>query len=128
MKHDNDDMPMTPEKAIKNKAHELLMRMQAVGVPTTKSVNAALVVAIELRSQFGKIFKGTEAERRQKNEQFDLLEKGIKGYLPAPKEDVLVYLNQAVENAAVEAKTIAEFKRMVLDIVNKPKYKYRLTE
>jgi hypothetical protein len=87
MKH-FDDAPMTPEKAIKIRAHEFIMRMHNAGVPWAHANVAALVMAIELRKQFIKF--GMRPNDTKHNERmlksFDLLEEGIKGYLPLPKE------------------------------------------
>lgn len=86
MRHDNDNMPMTVEKATKLKAHELIMRMVNVGIPWKYANVAAIVTVLELKQQFFKKFKGTEDERKKANDHFERLEHGVKGYLPMPKD------------------------------------------
>lgn len=126
MKWDNDVLPMTPEKAIKLKGHEIMMKLNNVGVPWEKCNLAALVVALELRSQFNKLFSGSDIDRKAKMKTFDMLEEGIKGYLPMSKEELLSRFTEEIEKASEEAETIADFKTRVLDIIKNPKTKFKL--
>lgn len=84
MKHDNDSVTTTPEKAIKLRAWHLIAEMIAVGVPQRCANLAALQTALQLKAQFVKVYTGTDKTKRL--EQFELLEKGISGYLPMPKD------------------------------------------
>lgn len=86
MKWETDFEPMTTEKAIKLRAHAMIMRMKNAGVPWAHCNIAALVAALELKEQYLKKFAGTDAGRKTAIEQFEMLEKGIIGYLPMPKE------------------------------------------
>jgi hypothetical protein len=121
-----DEGPMTPEKAIKLKGHEIIMRLNAVGVPWDKCNLAALVVALELKAQFKKLFNGPEAERNKRLKHFEKLEEGIKGFLPMGKEEILSRFTEEIEKASNEAETISQFKTMVLDIIKNPKTKFKL--
>lgn len=85
MKWETDLDPMTPEKAIKLRAHEFIMRMRSAGVPWAHCNIAALVMVLELKAQFLKIFTGSEADKKKKLQQFELLEQGVKGFLPLLK-------------------------------------------
>ena len=89
MKHDNDTIPMTVEKATKLKAHELIMRMHNAGVPWKYCNIAALVTVLELKAQYLKKFKGDIAELKKVAEHFERLEAGVKGFLPMPKEEII---------------------------------------
>lgn len=126
MRHETDIEPMTPEKAIKLKGIDLMMKLNNVGVPWDKCNLAALVIALELKQQFGKLFTGTEAERKQKLKQFEQLEEGIKGYLPMNKEQILTRFTEEIEKAFEEASSTQEFKEMVLNIIKSPKTKFKL--
>lgn len=126
MRHETDIEPMTPEKAIKLKGIDLMMKLNNVGVPWDKCNLAALVIALELKQQFGKLFTGTEAERKQKLKQFEQLEEGIKGYLPMNKEQILTRFTEEIEKAFEEAESISQFKETVLDLIKSPKTKFKL--
>ncbi len=80
MRHDNDDMPMTREKYIKAKGMEYINRFRNVGIGYEKAKLAAIVLVVELRESYLKSFKGTEAEKEKRLDDFELLEKGIKAY------------------------------------------------
>jgi hypothetical protein len=93
MRHDTDNEPMTPEKAIKLRAHAMIMKMRNAGIPWAHCNIAALVASLELKEQYIKLFKQTKEpiqldkkEFAQALKYFELLEQGIKGYLPMPKE------------------------------------------
>jgi hypothetical protein len=79
-KHDNEDLPMTPEKAIKLKGMEYINRFRNVGISLDKSKLAAVVLAVELKENFISKYPGTPAEKQKKIDQFDLLIKGIEAY------------------------------------------------
>lgn len=93
MRHETDFEPMTTEKAIKLRAHAMIMRMKNAGVPWAHCNIAALVGALELKEQYIKMFKQTKDPIQFDKKEFEhglkcfeLLEQGIKGYLPLPKE------------------------------------------
>lgn len=77
---------MTPEKAIKLKAHEYLMRMKNAGVPWAYVTNAAVVMVLELKVQYFRNTSRTEQEKKIAAERFEQLEKAIISYLPKAKE------------------------------------------
>jgi len=80
MKHDNDDIPPTREKIIKLKGMEYINRFRSQGIGLPKAKLAALVLVLELKAQYLKHFNGSQEERKQKVDDFELLESGIKAY------------------------------------------------
>lgn len=88
MKWETDNDPMTPEKAIKLKAHSYIMRMKNAGVPWAYVTNAAVVMVLELKGQFLKLNPNMDpTEKKKRLSQFEELEKGIVDYLPKAKPE-----------------------------------------
>lgn len=85
MAYDNDDLPMTEEKAIKLKAFACIMKMKDAGVPFNKCHLAAAVMVQELRTAYIKLSIEPEEKKQIRISQFDRLERDIKAYLPVPK-------------------------------------------
>jgi hypothetical protein len=73
---------MTAEKAIKLKAHAIIMRFKNAGVPWAHCGTAGIVLVWELKEQYFKNFTGTKEERIKANDRFERLERDVKGFLP----------------------------------------------
>ncbi|MGN6416154.1 MAG: hypothetical protein ACTHMC_01590 [Pseudobacter sp.] len=80
MRHDNDDLPMTPEKQIRLKAHYYIMRFRNQGITWEKSKVAAIILVIELRDLYLKHFRGTPEQRQKAYDNFARLEHAINAY------------------------------------------------
>lgn len=122
----NDEGPMTPEKAIKLRGHDIMMKLNAVGVPWKTCNVAALVVALELRKQFINKVNCSKPEFDKAMKAFDALEAGIKGFESMSEEEILKCFVRDIEKASEEATTVPEFKEKVLDIIKNPKTKFKM--
>jgi hypothetical protein len=126
MRQHEDAGPMTPEKAIKLKAHGYIMRMHNAGVPWEHSNVAALIMAIELKNQYKKLYERFEwaiSSDAWDNaiKSFEALEEGIKGFLPLPREERVKNLTARIEQAFEDAETISHFKAKVLTLIKQSK-------
>lgn len=125
MKHETDAGPMTPEKAIKLKAHGYIMRMHNAGVPWDHANVAALVMAIELKEQYKKLFEKFNNPHplawQNAMNSFEALEHGIKGFLPLPREERAKNLTARIEKAFAECETPEQFKAKVLNLIKQSK-------